>query len=429
MEAWQERLRVKGWSSEYPSVDRFLRHYERKVRSEQTRRNSLFALSQLCRFSGKSPEELVSLSSKVVGESVQAFLDAKRGEDRSIRYINVISAYLGTFFKVNGFKDGLEVERYHQPARYRKRPEYIPTSEEIRAMAYAAGSERNTALILAAYESGLRNATLRALRYGDVRDELERGYEIVKLPVYLEMKRVDPGACKGGVPYYTFISCEAVEALRGYLLNRGRAGDGEPLFCSETTNIPEERRRTIRVKGDTLEAVVKRAARKAGLREWRDVTPHCLRKAFESALRNSGIDTDDREFLMGHVLSGSKDAYYDRSKVEELRSKYSNVRFFTTAELKRVDMIKAFARTLGVENIEIRIAKLRETEPQIVEEDAIGRIVREELMKPFEIRARKARTGSKKVIDEGELEGYLAEGWDVQAVLPSGRVLIRRRAT
>ena len=32
----------------------------------------------------------------------------------------------------------------------------------------------------------------------------------------------------------------------------------------------------------------------------------------------------------------------------------------------------------------------------------------------------------KKIIDEGELERHLAEGWDVQTVLPSGRILIRK---
>lgn len=32
----------------------------------------------------------------------------------------------------------------------------------------------------------------------------------------------------------------------------------------------------------------------------------------------------------------------------------------------------------------------------------------------------------KKVVDEGELERYLAGGWDVQTVLPSGRIIIRK---
>jgi len=35
---------------------------------------------------------------------------------------------------------------------------------------------------------------------------------------------------------------------------------------------------------------------------------------------------------------------------------------------------------------------------------------------------------SKKIVSEDELERYLAEGWDVQTVLPSGRILIRKIA-
>ena len=46
-------------------------------------------------------------------------------------------------------------------------------------MALASGSARNKALILALYTSGLRNSTLRTLLYRDVKDELEKGLEVV----------------------------------------------------------------------------------------------------------------------------------------------------------------------------------------------------------------------------------------------------------
>lgn len=430
MQSWERYLKASGWSSEYPSVDMLLRHYVRKMHSELTRRNSLFALSAFCRFAGKSPEELVSLASGEAGALLQGFLDAKHGAGRSIRYINVLLAYLEVFFRVNGFKNGREiaVERYHQPVRYRKRPEYIPTPDEVYRMAYAAGSRRNTALILLAYTSGLRNATVRSLRYRDVGDELERGCEVVKVPVYPEMKEVDPGACKGGIAYYTFISGETVKALREYLGERGRVEDDGPLFCSETTNIPSEVRRRIWIKGDTIEAVVKRAAERGGVKDWRHVTPHCLRKAFESALRNSGIDVDHREFLMGHVLPGSKDTYYDRSKVEELRSQYTKVQFFKTGALDRVEMMKTFAKSLGFRDIELKVAKLRETEPEIGEEEAVGKIVRADLLKQLQVEARKKKRSDdpKKIVSEEELEGYLAEGWDMRAVLPSGKIIIEK---
>jgi len=435
MRSWEMYLKVKGWHSKYPSVDRFLRHYRRMLGSERTRVNCLKALTYFCQFTGLDPEQLIRLTPKKAGEKLQTFLDLKREEGKSIRYINALQAYLKVFFRVNGFKNGkeVEVEGYHQPARYRKRPEYIPTPEEIERMAYAAGSKRNKALILLAYTSGLRNATIRALRYKDVKEELEKGYEIIKIPVYPEMKKVDPEACKGGIPYYTFISKETVKALKEYLAERmskyGGIEPEEPLFCSETTNLQPEIRRKTKIKRDTLEVVVKRAAKKAGIKDWQYVTPHCLRKAFESALRNSGIDINDREFLMGHILPGSQDAYYDRSKVENLRVKYSKVRFFPkTGEIDKLEMVKAFAKTLGIEGIEIKIAKLKEREPNLSEEDAIGRIVKEELIRSLGVETRKAKENSdpKKIICEDELEGYLAGGWDFVTVLPSGKILVRR---
>jgi integrase/recombinase XerD len=428
---WEEFLCVRGWSSGFRCVDRFLRHYRRRVGSERTRVNVLKALYQLCRFTGLGAEELVRLSPREASEKLQAFLDAKHGEGRSIRYLNTLKAYLETFFKVNGFRDrhSLEVERYHQPARYRKKPEYIPTPEEIWRMAYAAGSKRNRALILFAYESGLRNATIRALRYGDVAEELGEGLEIVRVPVYPEMKNIDPGACKGGIPYYTFIGREAVQALKEYLSERiqkyGSIVLEDPLFCSDTSNIPPEVRKHMKLAHDTLDDVVRRAAKRAGIKEWKHIHPHCLRKAFDTALRNSGIDVDDREFLMGHVLPGSREAYYDRTKVEDLRVKYARVVFFPEQvrgeELRKkqiVDMMRILRFPEDrIKHVEEILAKHRSVD------EAMSEIRRLSLQPPT---PNKSANDPKKIISEEELEHYLAEGWDVQTVLPSGKILVKK---
>lgn len=32
----------------------------------------------------------------------------------------------------------------------------------------------------------------------------------------------------------------------------------------------------------------------------------------------------------------------------------------------------------------------------------------------------------KKIVDEGQLENYLDVGWDVQTVLPSGKILLKK---
>jgi site-specific recombinase XerD len=273
-------------------------------------------------------------------------------------------AYLKTFFRVNGFKDSrtLEVERHYQPSRYRKREEWVPTSSEIHDMSLAAGSLRNRALVLALYTSGLRNSTLRALLYGDIREELEKNHEIIKVPVYPQMKKVDAAACKGNIPYYSFMPRESAEALRAYIDERkriqGAIEDDEPLFCADSSNMTVEEKRHTSMLKKSLEASTKNAARNAGLAKWKDVYPHCLRKAFESAIRNAGLDLKDQEFLMGHILPGTMDTYYDKTKVEEMRRKYANVCFFPeklySSEDIRKKQIVDTARLLGFSEDRIR---------------------------------------------------------------------------
>jgi hypothetical protein len=127
---------------------------------------------------------------------------------------------------------------------------------------------------------------------------------------------------------------------------------------------------------------------------------------------------------MGHILPGSQDAYYDKTKVEELRAKYARVEFFphmASSEELRKKQILDMVRILGfpedkIKRVEEALAKYKTVD------EAMGEIRRLSL-EGYKLRE---RSDPKKVIDEAELERYLAEGWDVQTVLPSGRILIRR---
>lgn len=214
MRAWEPFLKVEGWGSGFVGVDRALKHYMGETRSEHTRQNFCDALMRFLRFAGLDPDEAVGLGRDEASELVQGYVDHLAGRGLSIRGVNTALAFLTVFFRVNGFagEKELEVERHKQPTRYRKRLDYIPTPEEIYKMAFSSGSKRNRAIVLALYTSGLRNSTLRAVRIGDVLDELEQGLDAVRLPVYPEMKALVADACKGRISYYSFISHEAVDA-------------------------------------------------------------------------------------------------------------------------------------------------------------------------------------------------------------------------
>jgi integrase len=243
-----------------------------------------------------------------------------------------------TFFWANGYKRGrsLEPETYHAPRRFRSTPEYVPTKNEIYRMADSTASLRDRAIILTLFSSGLRNSTLRALLYQDVSAELEKGVVNIMLPVYPEMKKIDPDACKGGISYYSFVCDEATQSIKLYLKDResryGKVEGADPLFASEYNQIAKADRARKILSPRELQTIVKFTARRAGLAEWEAVHPHCLRKSYQTVMHTqlldgTNLDVNVQEVFMGHVLPNSRDNYFDRSKVEWMRLQHSKLRF------------------------------------------------------------------------------------------------------
>src|SRR5207244_6120076 len=80
--------------------------------------------------------------------------------------------------------------------------------------------------------SGLRCSNVRALKYGDAKEDLDK--DTILVPVYPEMKRVLHKACKNNIPYFTFFDPLSTAALKSYLRDRerrfGQIEDDEILF-------------------------------------------------------------------------------------------------------------------------------------------------------------------------------------------------------
>lgn len=332
------KLNEDGWSSDYESIDKLLHHLARKSKSEATRENYLQQIKSFCVYTDMNPDELIRCSKEEVEKLVQEFTDTYNTEEYSPRTANNVLAVLKSFFKTNGFigANALYVERYHSPTRYRKTDEYIPPKNEIYDMADSAPCMRDKAIILTLYSTGLRNSTLRVLRYKDLKDELLKGLSNLKVPVYPEMKRVISAACKNSLPYYTFTCSEATDAIKLYLQERtdeyGKIEDEDPLFASKYNQVSRELRSSKFITQRQVQKVVKTCAKFAGISEWKDVKPQTLRKAYHTVIQSETVDgkrldPKDQEFLMGHTLEGSQDNYFDPTRVEELRAEYSKLKF------------------------------------------------------------------------------------------------------
>ena len=340
-----------------------------------------------------------------------------------------------TFLRENGFRNedakGIVVKGYNVPFRATKWGEYIPEPKEAIRMAETCGvGSRDYAIILTLGFSGLRQSTLRAIRFKDVELELEKGHKNVCITVSDEMKKLVPDAAKGRMPYYVFTTELATEAWRMYLKQRidnyGQIPEDAPLFSTKCTRISERNTRNSTVLSKReLERIVKTAAMRAGIKDWKLVTPHKLRKTFESFLRNQPpecrLDYKDQEFFMGHKLPGSQDNYYDRTKIETMRAKFAKL---VVEQDPAVQTTLAMARDLGLDPqlLKSELARSLGRDPTQPEET-------ENLRKKIKEKIENRRPDTVKVqriIEEKEFEGKMAEGWSFKGSLPNGKIIIER---
>jgi site-specific recombinase XerD len=356
---WEVILKVSGWASEYVAVSKLFRYLEfRKTGSEASRKIYGFALSMFCQFTRRTPDELVTMSKKEIEEALEEFGYKKR-ERCCPRTVNVLLCDILTFFQVNTFRgeNALHIELFHQPAGARTRPEYVPSLEEALMMAECAKTLRDKAMVLLMVFSGLRNSTLRALRYGDIREELAHGKDVILIRVYVDMKKLVPASCKGKIEYFTFACKKATDVIKLYVAQKldriGEILEQDPLFSCEYNQLSFKDRSCKPVSDRQLQVITKQAAKDAKIKDWKHVTPHALRKVYETLLRSqlrdgSRLDIQEQIFLMGHHTQPGDLGPYFVPKVEDMRRKYSKLIFDPRDEKlsKALEVLKAAGEAL-----------------------------------------------------------------------------------
>ncbi len=375
------KIRPDGWSSLDPVVDKTLKNLSRNGKRESSRALYMRQLYRLCVFSDNiPPAELIKKDKQWLENKIEEFCDQHQ---ESRNYVNTLRNVFKKIFKDNGLL--LNIAKYRVPRRWRKRPEYIPTLREAIKMAQVAKSLRDRCIIYFFIYCGLRNATLRALRISEnypdtpifnnytIKKELERNLDCLAVIIHPAMRRLIPDACKNDIIYFVFVPRRVIEALGDYLHERklkwGPIKDEEPLFILErqyeTKKEPFEQ---IISEAAILDAI-KSAARLANVKEWESVTALSLRKVFNNFLikqENRPLEEEEREFFMGHLIPGSRDSYFDKTKIEDMRQKYLRLDFDPKSISKRI----------------------------------------------------------KKIISEDQLDEYLNKGGEFIAILPSGKILI-----
>jgi len=291
-----------------------------------------------------------------------------------------------------------------------------PTVDELRRI-LLWGKLRTKTLILVLASSGMRVGEAIKLRVGD----LELGSSPVKVSL---SPRVASKTGKGRV---TYISDEAADYLRQYLEKRVKEPEAWVFISEADSSRHVSDDRAWRTIIDCVEKAGLGKSKETTLRGRRKIHPHSLRKFFFSKVVGV-IGETAAHALMGH--GSYMKTYYRRSEMERSRDflrclPYLSV-FGESPDKKRLkeeaalEAIRVFAQAFEIDPMRIRIEKQKTLgrEPTPGEE-----------IEALQNEIKKQRSGSsdpKKIIPEEELPEYLAEGWDVQTVLPSGKIVVRR---
>ncbi len=207
-------------------------------------------------------------------------------------------------------------------ARTRKENQRLPNRELI-LKAIKIASIRDKAIILVGVTSGLAASDICNLTVQDFID----GYDPVTEITVLSLRRQ-----KTQIDFTTFLSPEASRAVNAYLMKRGQAvidtsdkqmmneaikvTPDSPLFIIEKhyakyllSKKECDRALTAATICEIYKSISNRVedTRRSGM--YRLIRSHNMRKYFSTILRNSRVDGDVIEHMMGHTLGEVKQAY------------------------------------------------------------------------------------------------------------------------
>jgi len=301
----EENPRVKEWLKDRP---------------EGTRELYAIALKKFCETMKITPNEWQNLDRFKARDLAWNFVSEFKGEQstKALTYLAALKSFYrnkdGETLPFDGKRGG---KHYLQKRRKKVDKELIPDKTQVYRVTDASMSLRDHTMFLVAFQSGIRLNALCALNYGHVHDQL---YPEPKVPLILKItENMDTKLRAYNLTYYyTFLQGEAAQCLRAYCDKyHKKSTDETPLFKTKSEQRMDRR---------TVWRVFKRAVARAGMNP-ESLWVHSLRKAFKKVVNKAPISEDFREAIMGHVLPGSRENYFDRHDINELAEEYMKINF------------------------------------------------------------------------------------------------------
>jgi site-specific recombinase XerD len=332
---------------QHPDVKAWL-----KDRPENTKRIFARELSTFCKELCISPEDWRNLDKHKARDLAWQFISTKTVSNPSVAM--TVMASLKSFYRN---KDGEALpfdskrggkHALHVGLSTRGINEHIPSKQEMFQIIDMASSLRDKAILLFLFQTGCRVNVVQHLKLKDVADQLDKEVTALKVTGDLDHK-----LRSRDIPfYYTFLNGEGAGVLKRYVaLAHKQLKKDAPLFSTSGHEA---------ISQSYVLRIVKNCCRKAGLNP-ETVWTHSIRKAFRKIVRLADIDDDSKEMMMGHVLKGSRQAYFDGKDVETMQKEYQRCNF--SREIPKSEITKLKTETKIILDIQAQYEqRIRELE-------------------------------------------------------------------
>jgi integrase len=328
-------------TTETPSAMQYWQS-ELATKEEGTKQRYQQYFNEFLSFVSKTPDELIvqrqqdllSPDRKIqrrIESLFLAFLAKKKAEGYAVATRQIYFASIRSFFEIHYFP--LIMRKGDYPKGDSSGVKRATKEAILKVLNNKHQRNKLTikALVLFIKDSGLRVSDVRRLNYGDIAKQLENGETIIQLNIITE---------KTNLLAKTFISEEAIQALREYLEARKRGSKDsrniEPEVITKDSPLFKvwNKGEIKRYSRHSLSSLMREAF--ASVNEDR-MSAHSLRKKLQTDLEKAGINSNWIDQILGHQLINSRDAY-SLPTDEELKDAY----------LKAYQFIKVFSETKAI---------------------------------------------------------------------------------
>jgi site-specific recombinase XerD len=241
------------------------RECRRRRYSEQTIKTYLNCVNVFLKHTGKTID-------KVSKKDVRLFLEDMAEKGRAGSTMNVYHMAIRFLFQdVLKKRMWIDIKYSKVPEKFRR----ALSKEEIRKILSVIDNPKHKLMVEITYSAGLRASELLNLTVKDL--NIGKGYGFVR---------------KGkGRKDRVFVIADAVKDRVSQLIREERLSFDDYLFTSN---------RKYRYSLRSLQQIVKEAAKKAEIPDWKEISPHVLRHSFATHLIENDHSVTDVQASLGH---------------------------------------------------------------------------------------------------------------------------------